>query len=268
MLNKKFASIRATANVKTEKRSSIASSCLSTSLNQRLSQSQSMEMYGLNCHSQHQQQLQHIQQQNNEILMNLSKDSMRGGGGSSSQYDQRSLLSSSPATPIRMMKSSAHPYVNLMHQQYHNNNNSHQQQQQHLQYQNSNNSSTMSFGSPIILDASNGSHNCNQSWQSLSSNQPSPVLQHFSAAQIYMRPKNLMQQSISSQSSPQLQQQISNNSSPMVSHRKPAPEVPKRMSSSVSTASMKKSNGSLSRSGKFKKISSIYGHALLWVLSY
>lgn len=247
MLNKKFASIRATANVKTtEKRSSVASSSSNMlMMNQRLSQSQSMEMYGMNYH--HQQQLQQ-QQANNEMLMNMTKDSLRSTTPSSMQYEhqQRAMINSSPATPIRsamMMKSPAHPYVNLMHQQFHNGTNT--SPHQHLQYQNnSNNTSSMSFGSPIMIDSQN------QSWNSISSNQPSPLAQHYTASQIYMRPKNLVQQSqIVQQHSPQLisHQQVS--TSPKVTHKKVPPEVPKRLPSTVPT-SVKKPNG-LSRSSKF-----------------
>jgi hypothetical protein len=245
MLNKKFASIRATANVKTEKRSSVASSSNNMMMNQRLSQSQSMEMYGgINYH--HQQQ-----QANNDILMNITKESSHRSA-TPSQYDhqQRILINSSPATPTRnvmMMKSSPHPYVNLMHQQYHNNSNT--SPHQHLQYQNnSNNTSAMSYGSPIMIDNSSQ----NQSWSSLSLNQqPSPATQHYTAAQIYMRPKNYKQQPNAQQPqlSPQFtQQQQQVSPSPKVTHKKVPPEVPKRMPSTVSTTSIKKQNG-LSRSG-------------------
>jgi IQ motif/SEC7 domain-containing protein len=231
MLNKKFASIRATAHVKqNEKRTSSIASGNNASNNQRMSQSQSMEMYGMNYQANN----------SNEIFM---RDHRTIATMSSS-----SGIASSPTTPLRnnslLMKngqpnSTSHPYVNLMHQQY-------QQQQQmspHLQYQNNNNSSTsnLSFGSPMIVD------NSNQSWTS----NPSPLVQHYTAAQIYMRPKNYIQPN-ATQSQPHSPQHLSNSntSSPMVSHRKPPPEVPKRMTSSVSTTSLKKSNG-LSRSGTF-----------------
>jgi hypothetical protein len=110
MLNKKFASIRTAANVKTEnKRSSVASSIAShhqqQQQSQRLSQSQSMEMFNVN-----------YQTANNEILMRSSP----------SLYDQRTAMNSSspiaaaqPTTPHHLrMKPSPHPYVNLLHQQY------------------------------------------------------------------------------------------------------------------------------------------------------
>ncbi|CAH1729600.1 unnamed protein product [Chironomus riparius] len=244
MLNKKFASIRATANVKTEKRSSIASSSNNNNnnnmmMNQRLSQSQSMEMYGgINYHQQQ-------QQANNDVLMNITKESLRSA--TPSQFDhqqQRLMMNSSPATPTRnvmMMKSSPHPYVNLMHQQY--NTSPHQ----HLQYQNnSNNTSAISFGSPIMFDSSSQ----NQSWNSLNNiAPPTPVAQHFTAAQIYMRPKVPKQSTNATpQLSPQFTQQHQQVSpSPKVTHKKAPPEVPKRMPSTVSTNSLKKQNG-LSRS--------------------
>lgn len=112
MLNKKFASIRATANVKTEnKRSSVASSIAShhqqqqqQQQHQRLSQSQSMEMFGSGVN---------YQTANNEILMNMRS--------SPSLYDQRTALNSSPAqptTPHHLRMKPSHPYVNLLHQQY------------------------------------------------------------------------------------------------------------------------------------------------------
>lgn len=255
MLNKKFASIRATANVKTEKRSSIASGGSVINhhhqhqQNQRLSQSQSMEMFGgVNY------------QTNNEMLM-----SMRS---SPSLYDQRtSLNSSSPinnhanntttqASPhLRgavMMKASPHAYVNLLHHQYQNNNSG--SPQQHLQYQNT--SGSMSFGSPIMLDSSSPNNNnnstCqNQQWNSspsLNSNTASPLGTHYTAAQIYMRPKN------------HLQPQPSNSSSPVVSHKKLPPDVPKRLSSAI--VGGKKHNG-LSRSSKLLKLLKIISFKFL-----
>lgn len=251
MLNKKFASIRATANVKTEKRSSIASSNNNMMMNQRLSQSQSMEMYGgINYHPYHHHQQQ--QQTNNDIIMNITKEqSLRSATPSQFDHQQRIMINSGPATPTRnamMMKSSQHPYVNLMHQQYHNNSNT--SPHQHLQYQNnSNNASAISFGSPIMIENNNTSQN--QSWNSLNLTQSSPIAQHFTAAQIYMRPKIQKQQNAQPQLSPQFtQQQQQVSPSPKVTHHKKVPpEVPKRMPSTVSTtSSMKKQNG-LSRSG-------------------
>lgn len=219
MLNKKFASIRATANVKTEsKRGSVASSIAShqhqqLQQSQRLSQSQSMEMFnsGANYHA-----------ANNEILMNMR---------STPSLNSSSPITAATQTPPQMrsalFKASPHPYVNLLHQQYASS------PQQHLQYQNQSNS--MSFGSPILLDTSN-----NQSWNSSynNSNTASPLATHYTAAQIYMRPKSYLQP----------QQQPSNSSSPIIAHKKPPPEVPKRMSSSA--AKKQPSNG-LSRSSKF-----------------
>ncbi|KAG5672765.1 hypothetical protein PVAND_002861 [Polypedilum vanderplanki] len=236
MLNKKFASIRATANVKTEKRSSIASSSMTSSINQRLSQSQSMEMYGINYQQQH-------QLQNNE---------QRSPATINAPYDQRTLMS--PNSPqLRnsiILKSPAHPYVNLMHQQY--SAGSPTITHQHLQYQNSNNSSTISFGSPIFLDASNTTPN--QSWNSLNSTPSSPLVTHYTASQIYMRPKNMQYQQQQSQQQQPSPQHV--HSSPMATHKKQPPEVPKRMTSAVSTGSLKKSNG-LSRSANNGSLQSV-----------
>lgn len=237
MLNKKFASIRETANVKTEKRSSMASGGGSSVINhhhqqhqqnQRLSQSQSMEMFGA----------VNYQINNNEMLRS-----------SPSLYDQRTPLNSS--SPINnhqahlrgtmLLKASPHAYVNLLHHQYQNNNNP-SPQQHHLQYQNNNTSGSMSFGSPIIHDNSSSPNNNSQQWNStpsLNSNTASPIGTHYTAAQIYMRPKNQLQPH-------QQHQQPSNASSPAVSHKKLPPDVPKRLSSSI--AGVKKHHNGLSRS--------------------
>lgn len=228
MLNKKFASIRATANVKTEnKRSSIASSVAShqqQQQSQRLTQSQSMEMFNSGANY----------QANNEILMNMRS--------SPSLYDQRTTsspitnTSQQQSTHLRgaMMKTSPHPYVNLLHHQYAAQS---PQQQQHLQYQNQHHGSSVSFGSPILLDTSN-----NQSWNSSynNSNTASPLATHYTASQIYMRPKSFLQQPPTA---------ASNSSSPIIAHKKPPPDIPRRISSSNSNVS-KRPNG-LSRSSKY-----------------
>jgi hypothetical protein len=245
MLNKKFASIRATASEKSEKRSSVANSGINhhhhhqqlqqqqqLQKSQRLSQSQSMEMFGTANY-----------QANNEILM-----SMRS---SPSLYDQRTSVNSSPINNMRgggsnalLLKPSPHAYVNLLHHQYHNN-----ASPQHLQYQNT---STMSFKNPIILDPStpnNSGSTCqNQSWNSSLNNNSTPLVTHYTAAQIYMRPKNILQQQqqLQHHQSQTSLKQPSNSSSPIVTHKKLPPEVPKRMSSS---GIPKKSNG-LSRSSE------------------
>lgn len=114
------------------------------------------------------------------------------------------------ATPLRspVMKSTPqHPYVNLLHQQQ-----CYAPYQHQLQYQNQ--------SAPEAL---------NQTWNQTP---PVPLAQHYTAAQIYMRPKV----------------------SVTVSKKPPPPEVPKRLSSSISTgsqSSLKKTNG-LSRSSEFK----------------
>lgn len=215
MLNRKFASIR--ANVKVDKRNSPAQ-------NQRLSQSQSMEMQS------NYQRTQNIN--NNNILMNLSKEaSVR----SMSSHDRRLEFDSSPvATPVRspLMKSSPqHPYVNLLHhQQPYSNNNIPPYQ---LQYQT--NASTP--------------ESVNQSWNL--QNAPQPIAQHYTAAQIYMRPK--VNANAASGYNNNQQQQQSPSAYSSVSKKPPPPEVPKRLSSSISigsTSSLKKSNG-LSRSSNW-----------------
>lgn len=205
MLNRKFASIR--ANSKTDKRNSAQNS------NQRLSQSQSMEM-------------QSNYQRANNVLMNLSKEA--SSRSLSSSHDRRSDFDASPlSTPVRspVMKPSQHPYVNLMHQQ--------QQpfSPYQLQYQNN-----VPIGSQSTPDG------MNQSWNPQSASQPIPLVTHYTAAQIYMRPKVNV--------APYSQQSSSAYSS--ISKKPPPPEVPKRLSSTISTgsqSSLKKSNG-LSRSSK------------------
>ena len=216
MLNRKFASIR--ANSKVDKRSSIAQQA-----NQRLIQSQSMEM-----------QSNYQRTQNNNILMNLAKEA-----NARSLSDRRNLeFDSSPAgtpmrSPINMKSSPQHPYVNLLHQQ--------QQQPSYnitpyqLQYQNN-----VSVGSPSTPDS------MNQSWNYQSQTPSVPLVTHYTAAQIYMRPKVNAPQSFNQQTSPAYS---------TVNKKPPPPEVPKRLSSSVSTgstSSLKKTNG-LSRSSKKKK---------------
>lgn len=207
MLNRKFASIR--ANVKTDKRNSVTQNS-----NQRLSQSQSMEM---------QTNYQRAQTINNNILMNLSKEA---SSRSMAAHDRRLEFDSSPiATPMR---NPPHPYVNLLHQQQQPFNNISPYQ---LQYQNQ-----MSLNQPAP-------DTLNQSWSMQNVAQQQPLVTHYTAAQIYMRPKAIVnsyspQQSSSAYSS--------------ISKKPPPPEVPKRLSSTVSansTPTLKKSNG-LSRSSK------------------
>lgn len=208
MLNRKFASIR--ANVKIDKRNSV-----SQKPNQRMSQSQSMDMQTNYHHRNH--------SVNNNILMNLSKEA---ANRSISQHERRTLeFDASPlATPMRspIMKSSPqHPYVNLLHQPNYN------IPPYQLQYQNSAPLSNQSTPDPS-----------NQQWHN---SQPIPLVTHYTAAQIYMRPKVS-----NSYNYPNSSAYSSINKKP------PPPEVPKRLSSSISTgstSSLKKSNG-LSRSSK------------------
>lgn len=207
MLNRKFASIR--ANVKVDKRNSAASH---NSAKQRLSQSQSMEM---------QSNYQRSQSNSNSMTRDLNR--------LMASHDRKLDFDSSPlATPVRKISQKAtpqHPYVNLLHQQPQPFNSISPYQ---LQYQNS---MPMAIQSPDPM---------NQSW---SVPQPVPHMPHFTAAQIYMRPKNVI---------PYNPQPSSAYSS---INKKPPPEVPKRQGSTISNAgsltSLKKPNG-LSKSSESK----------------
>lgn len=207
MLNRKFASIR--ANVKIDKRNSVT-----PNTNQRMSQSQSMDMQ-----SKYHQRNHSV---NNNILMNLTKEA---ANRSISSHERRTLeYDASPlATPIRspIMKSSQHPYVNLLHQPNYN------IPPYQLQYQNSATLSNQSTPDPT-----------NQSW---SHSPPIPLVTHYTAAQIYMRPKVNVNSSYNYQNS---------SAYSSINKKPPPPEIPKRLSSSISTgstSSLKKANG-LSRS--------------------
>lgn len=201
MLNRKFASIRASAQI--DKRSSSVAS--SSHNHQRLSQSQSMEMQS------------NYQRTPNNALMNLTKDVVNRSRVSSPRFD----YDTSPgATPVRspLMKSTPqHPYVNLMHHQPQPYNNIPPYQ---MQYQNA---SIINQPPPDPV---------NQAWNSNA--QAQPLVTHYTAAQIYMRPKVI--------ASPEQ----------AYSKKPPPPEVPKRLSSTISTGSLtslKKTNG-LSRSSE------------------
>lgn len=218
MLNRKFASIR--ANSKIDKRNSAAQH-----VNQRLSQSQSMEMQS-NYKRTH-------NSNNHNLLMSLSKEAV---ARSKSSHERRTLeFDSSPSTPVRsphMKPASQIPYVNLLHQQQSFSSNNIAPYQ--LQYQNN---------VPLVQGQSTSSDQINQSWN-LQSPTP-PIVTHYTAAQIYMRPK-VNANSYSPQTSPAY--------APVNSKKPPPPEVPKRMSSSISigsTSSLKKANG-LSRSSESK----------------
>lgn len=208
MLNQKFASIR--ANSKTDKRNSVTHHD-----NQRLSQSQSMEMPA---------NYQQSQKINNNILMNLTKTA-----SARSSYSRPDFDSGSVEIPTRspVPKTFAqHPYVNLMHPQQHQSYNDIARYQ--LQYQNSN----VSIGSQSTPDA------MHQSWNLQSPTQQVPLTTHFTAAQIYMRPKVNVSPYSSTYST--------------ASKKPPPPEVPKRLSSTISmgsNSSLKKSN-ELSRSSR------------------
>lgn len=212
MLNRKFASIR--ANVKIDKRNSVTPSA-----NQRMSQSQSMDM---------QSNYLRNQSVNNNILLNMSKEA----AARSMSHDRRVLdFDPSPlSTPVRspiMKATPPHPYVNLMHQQQNFNNVSPYQ----LQYQ-----SHIPMANQFAPDGMSQSFNQNSA-------PGTPVLTHYTAAQIYMRPK------VAANAYGQLTSSVPS----LNSKKPPPPEVPKRLSSSISvgsTSSLKKTNG-LSRSSEF-----------------
>lgn len=238
MLNRKFASIRANANV--DKRNSISQQQQhnnnnnyhqQSEINQRMSTSQSMEM-----------QSNYMKAQN--LMSNFTRDSSSSRTSNSNnnsesrrgfEYDSSPISSSLRNLNVSKSNPSPHPYVNLLHQQ--------QQQQQtplqcfpppyQLQYQassplnNGHNHQQSSYHHDPIM---------NQSWnnQSPSHSTPPPLVTHYSASQIYMRPKLTA---------------LLNQHHQHGSKKSLPPEVPKRMSSNVSNhgsqTSLKKSNGML-----------------------
>lgn len=232
MLNKKFASIRANANSKVDKR---------TTKNglQRLSQSQSMEInnqqHQLNSLYGQQQQHQH----NNSAMPTRNLAAL-----ASSTTPIKNPGPALKSTPIQ------HPYVNLMHQQY-------QQptfynvaasiaspSSYQLQYQSNNN---LSFGSNNNSYVNANDSSLSNTYNAVDPNQSwNPTMVHYTAAQIYMRPKSSNStNNLSYQNSP-----TASNTS--INKKPPPPEVPKRTSSVISTGSAgsghRKSNGGLMRS--------------------
>lgn len=140
--------------------------------------------------------------QNSERLNNISMNNMASESPSRQIPRERQNLEfvdSPSVTPAH----NRHPYVNLMHHNYFNAASS---SPYHLQYQN----------------VSQSTPDMNHSWKI--QNQPNqiPLVTHFTAAQIYMRPKV---------NASKYDQQ----GSPSVS-KKP-PDVPKRLSSTVSSGS-------------------------------
>lgn len=211
MLNRKFASIR--ANVKIDKRVSVT-----PSTNQRMSQSQSMDM---------QSSYLRNQSVNNNFLLNMKEVAARA------TLNDRRVLEFDPSplsTPVRspMKVTPPHPYVNLMHQQQQCFNNVSPYQ---LQYQ-----SHIPMANQFAPDGMTQSFHQNSA-------PGTPVLTHYTAAQIYMRPK------VAANAYGQLASPVPS----LNSKKPPPPEVPKRLSSTISvgsTSSLKKTNG-LSRSSKF-----------------
>jgi hypothetical protein len=221
MLNRKFASIRANANV--DKRNSISQHNNNnyhqqSETHQRMSTSQSMEM-----------QSNYMKAQN--LMSNFARDSSSRTSNSSErrgfEYESSPISSSLRNLNVSKTNPSPHPYVNLLHQQ--------QQQQQtpmqcfppyQLQYQTS---------SPLNGHNQSYHHDqMNQSWNNQSPSHTAPLVTHYSASQIYMRPK---------------QSALLNQHHQHGSKKSLPPEVPKRISSTVSNhgsqTSLKKSNGML-----------------------
>lgn len=166
---------------------------------------------------------------------------------------------SHPGTPMKAGNSSGkstplqhqHPYVNILHQQhpqyYYNASpqSPYQYQHQHLQYQNTyREPHDMSMlNNSQIMDSSVSNSSMNLSWNC----QTPPQITHYTAAQIYMRPKSSL-----NNSNPNISVQHQQSSSPQPPYsRRPPPEVPKRTSSIISTGSGHRirPNG-LSKSGK------------------
>lgn len=227
IMDRRFAAI--TANAKADKRTSY-------SYASRIPSSQSLDIH------------HHELDSSNGLLMKgtpIRSMSLRGRG-----------IDSTPTTPLKSpgIKSSTpqHPYVNIMHQQqqqqyYFNTPPSQYHHHQQLQYQNQS-----------LMDSSVSSTSMNSSWHNSSAiqqqPQPSPLI-HYTAAQIYMRPRSSL-----NNSNPNLSGQLQQPCSPNSFSKRPPPEVPKRTSSVISTGSggsgsgcgMKnggRSNG-LSKSGK------------------
>lgn len=140
----------------------------------------------------------------NSIRIN-NNSSMNESAGRLPPRDRHNLefVDSPSATPVH----NRHPYVNLMHQNYFNASNS---SPFHLQYQN----------------VSQSTPDMNQSWKVQNQTSPIPLVTHFTAAQIYMRPKA---------NATKFEQQTPQSYLP--ASKKPPPEVPKRLSSSISTGS-------------------------------
>lgn len=115
-------------------------------------------------------------------------------------------------SPSAMPMQSRHPYVNLMHQNYFNNASF---SPYHLQYQN----------------VSQSTPDMNQSWNLQSQANQAPLVTHFTAAQIYMRPKA---------NANKIEQQTPQSYSPV--SQRPPPEVPKRTISVGSTSTLRKSS--------------------------
>lgn len=146
--------------------------------------------------------------QNSKRVNNIPTSNESASRSDSRESRNLEFVDSPLATPVQ----SRHPYVNLMHQNYFNNAS---YSPYHLQYQN----------------VSQSTPDMNQSWNVQSPASQVPLVTHFTAAQIYMRPK--ANASNFDQKTPQSYSPIS---------KRPPPEVPKRTISVASTSTLRKSS--------------------------
>lgn len=230
MLDRKFASIRANANI--EKRNSTSSHQqqphhqqqyhLPNENYQRIVASQSMEM-----------QTNFMNSPNPGAANFSSREPISRMDRRGIEYAESSPTSAtSSIRNLHVTKSnpSPHPYVNLLHQQQHQTPlQCYPPHQQQLQYQSSLNSMNQ-----LHLQS-----DLNQSsWSPNKGNQPAQIgtalSHHYTASQIFMRPKQTSPLNVQQQQQPQYQYGMKKTL---------PPEVPKRISSNSSHSGHKKSNG-------------------------
>ena len=119
---------------------------------------------------------------------------------------------------VGLTKPSPHPYVNVLHQQQSPQYYYSPHQMYHLQYQNSYQTAQDMSGNSGLMDSSLTGSALNLSWGA-----SPPQVTHFTAAQIYMRPKHGL-----NSSNPNLSLQLQHQM------KRPPPDVPKRTSSIIS----------------------------------
>lgn len=217
MLDKKFASIRANANIE-KRNSSIQQFNQQNENHQRIVTSQSMEMRTNFMSSPSLGTPIYTREPSLRILNN----ERRGLEFESSPTSASSIRN----LHVSKLNPSPHPYVNLLH---------HQQQQQsplsqcyppyQLQYQCSPNNNQLHLQSDLL------NHSWTQNISQPSSHFGQPSSNHYTPSQIFMRPK---------------QAALFNQQYQHSSKKTLPPEVPKRISSNSSTNShsgVKKSNG-------------------------